>query len=68
MPVVEVHLRAGRSAEDKRQLIEAITEVVTRVLGSRRERVVVLLEEVDPHSWGQGGNVLADELPQAEER
>ena len=67
MPVVEVHLRAGRSAEDKRQLIEAITEVVTRVLGSKRERVVVLLEEVDPHSWGQGGTVLADELRQAEE-
>jgi 4-oxalocrotonate tautomerase len=67
MPVIEVHLRAGRSAEDKRQLIEAITEVVTRVLGSKRERVVVLLEEVDPQSWGQGGTVLADELRQAEE-
>jgi 4-oxalocrotonate tautomerase len=67
MPVVEVHLRTGRSAEEKRQLIEAITEVVTRVLGSKRERVVVLLEEVDPHSWGQGGTVLADELRQADE-
>lgn len=62
MPVVEVHMRAGRSEDDKRRLIQEITDVVTQVLGSKRERVVVLLDEVDPRSWGQGGRVLADEL------
>lgn len=62
MPVVQVHMRAGRSAEDKRRLIESITDVVVDVLGSKRERVVVLLDEIDPGSWGQGGRLLADEL------
>jgi len=62
MPVVEVHMRTGRSAEDKRRLIESITDVITHVLGSKRERVVVLLDEIDPNSWGQGGRILADEL------
>ena len=67
MPVVQVHMRAGRSAEEKRQLIESLTDVITSVLGSRRERVVVLLDEVDPGSWGQGGRLLADELAAPEE-
>jgi 4-oxalocrotonate tautomerase len=62
MPVVQVHMRTGRSAEEKRRLIEAITDAVTHVLGSKRERVVVLLDEIDPGSWGQGGRLLADEL------
>jgi 4-oxalocrotonate tautomerase len=67
MPVVEVHMRTGRSAEDKRRLIESITDVITQVLGANRERVVVLLDEIDPRSWGQGGRVLADELASREE-
>jgi 4-oxalocrotonate tautomerase len=64
MPVVQVHMRAGRSAEEKRRLIESITDSVVDVLGSKRERVIVLLDEIDPASWGQGGRLLADELPE----
>jgi 4-oxalocrotonate tautomerase family enzyme len=59
-------MRAGRSAEEKRRLIEAITDAVTGVLGSKRQRVVVLLDEIDPESWGQGGQLLADELSNPE--
>lgn len=66
MPVIQVHMRAGRSAEEKRRLIEAITDAVTGVLGSKRQRVVVLLDEIDPESWGQGGQLLADELSNPE--
>jgi 4-oxalocrotonate tautomerase len=67
MPVVEVHMRSGRTQEEKRRLIESLTDVVTEVLGSRRERVVVLLDEIDPTSWGQGGRLLADELAAQEQ-
>ncbi|MFJ5697225.1 2-hydroxymuconate tautomerase [Arthrobacter sp. NPDC093139] len=67
MPVVQVHMRAGRSAEEKRQLINALTDAVVRVLGSKRERIVVLLDEIDPESWGQGGRLLIDELSDPEE-
>jgi len=66
VPVIQVHMRAGRSAEEKRRLIEAITDAVTGVLGSKRQRVVVLLDEIDPESWGQGGQLLADELSNPE--
>lgn len=66
MPVVQVHMRAGRSVEEKRRLIEAITDAVTEVLGAKRQRVVVLLDEIDPESWGQGGQLLADELSNPE--
>lgn len=59
-------MRAGRSAEEKRRLIEAITDAVTKVLGSQRQRVVVILDEIDPESWGQGGQLLADELSNPE--
>jgi 4-oxalocrotonate tautomerase len=59
-------MRAGRSVEEKRRLIEAITDAVTGVLGSKRQRVVVILDEIDPESWGQGGQLLADELSNPE--
>ncbi|MCP5155750.1 MAG: 4-oxalocrotonate tautomerase family protein [Ectothiorhodospiraceae bacterium] len=64
MPLVTVRLaqrEAPLSREKKAEVIAALTAVMVETLNKRAEDVVVLVEELDPDSWGQGG-VSATEL------
>jgi 4-oxalocrotonate tautomerase len=58
MPVVTVRIArraTPTTREQKAELIAGITDVVERVLDKRRESVSVILDEVDPDNWGEGG-------------
>jgi 4-oxalocrotonate tautomerase len=55
MPLLQVTLVEGRSAERKEQLIAALTSTVVDTLGVRAESVRVVLDEVPAAHWGIGG-------------
>jgi 4-oxalocrotonate tautomerase len=45
MPIIEMHLLEGRTVEQKRLAMAAITEAVTTSLGVRPEQVRILITE-----------------------
>jgi 4-oxalocrotonate tautomerase len=50
------------SVDEKRQMIEKVTEAMVSVEGeSLREKTVVILEEVKSGDWGIGGQTLTAE-------
>ncbi|WP_322032704.1 tautomerase family protein [Paraburkholderia sp. J76] len=51
MPHVIVKMWPGKSEQQKQQLSDGITEVVTSVLGYGKESVSVGIEVVQPSSW-----------------
>lgn len=58
MPLVTLRLArraTPTTAEQKAKLIAGITDVVQTVLDKRRESVTVIIDEVDPENWGEGG-------------
>jgi 4-oxalocrotonate tautomerase len=55
MPIIQVHLIEGRSAELKRQLISEVTSAVSRTLGNSPETIRVLINEVPQENWGVAG-------------
>lgn len=58
MPLVTLRLARRAmptTAEQKAKLIAGITDVVQTVLDKRRESVTVIIDEVDPENWGEGG-------------
>jgi 4-oxalocrotonate tautomerase len=58
MPLVTIRIArraTPTSAEQKARLIAGITDVVQNVLDKRRESVTVIIDEVDPENWGEGG-------------
>ncbi len=61
MPIAHVYMWPGRTAEEKRQLIEGITRVFVD-MGIPAEAVRVLIQEVPKDGWG-GGGVPASEWP-----
>jgi 4-oxalocrotonate tautomerase len=55
MPLVQVTMVAGRSAEQKHALIARVSAAVAETLGTPIERVRVAIYEVSPDEWGIGG-------------
>ncbi|MCM7421952.1 4-oxalocrotonate tautomerase family protein [Enterobacter hormaechei] len=61
MPYVNIKVtREGVSAEHKRLLIEAVTDLLQRVLNKPRQTTFVVIDEVDTENWGVGGQSVSD--------
>jgi 4-oxalocrotonate tautomerase len=50
----------GKTDEQRRRLIEGVTDVLVDVLGGRRDGVWVVLDEVPLDRWGIGGRTIAE--------
>ena len=55
MPTIRVELMEGRTAEQKKALVKALTQAVVDTLGSKPESVDVLLFDIKRQDWATGG-------------
>ncbi len=55
MPTIRVDLMEGRTIEQKKQLVQALTEAVVKTLGGSPESVEVFLYEINPNDWATCG-------------
>jgi 4-oxalocrotonate tautomerase len=64
MPIVNVKLIEGVfSPEQKRQIIERVTDAMVSVEGERmRGLTTVIVEEVESGAWGMGGRAATTEM------
>jgi 4-oxalocrotonate tautomerase len=60
MPTIRVELMEGRTVEQKRALVRALTQAVADTLGSKPESVDVLLFDIKKHDWATGGELWSD--------
>jgi len=55
MPTLRVELMEGRTAEQKKELVQALTQAVVQTLGSKPESVDILLFDIKRGDWATGG-------------
>jgi len=55
MPVVTVQLWPGRTVEQKRRLVKAITEAMVEHADAKPDGLHVIIQEVPKDSWGRAG-------------
>jgi 4-oxalocrotonate tautomerase len=58
MPLINIRLAQRdqpTTREQKAALISGVTQLMQTVLNKRAESVVVIIDEVDPDNWGEGG-------------
>ncbi len=60
MPLVQITMLAGRTADQKRKLARRITDAMVEDAGAKREAVVVAFHEVSKESYASGGVLMAD--------
>ena len=60
MPIAQVYLMEGRSEDQRRAVIEKVTDALCEALAAPREAVRVLIVDVPRDSWGIGGRPAKD--------
>ena len=60
MPTMHIELFAGRSREQKRELVEALTRETSRVLGCEPGAVDIVLIDVARENWATGGKLWSE--------
>ena len=60
MPLVQVTMLQGRTADQKRKIAQRITDTMVEEAGARREAIVVTFIEVSKESYASGGVLMAD--------
>jgi 4-oxalocrotonate tautomerase len=60
MPLVEIHLLEGRTAEQKRALLDAVTRAIHESIGAPLDSIRVWIEELEPDGYMAGGVLAAD--------
>ena len=60
MPFVNIKItKEGATAEQKQELIQGVTKLLSDILGKNPKTTVVVIEEVDTDNWGiEGQSVM----------
>lgn len=61
MPFAQIYMLEGRSEEQKRAVIEKVTDALVEAVGAPRETVRVWIHDMPKENWGIAG-VSAKEL------
>ena len=60
MPTIRVEMFEGRTEEQKRAYVKALTKVTTQILGGSPDSVDILFYEVPACHWATGGELWSD--------
>jgi len=66
MPLIQVSMAAGRTDEQKRALLQALTAAAHDAIGAPVASSRVWIHEFPPENFIAGGEVMADRLAAAE--
>ena len=60
MPLIQVTMLQGRTADQKRKIAARITDTMVEEAAARREAIVVTFIEVSKESYASGGELMID--------
>ena len=60
MPTIHVEMFEGRTREQKRNLVKAITQAVVDTLGGKAESVDIILTDIKRENWATGGELWSE--------
>lgn len=60
MPTINVQLFEGRTVDQKRNFVKAVTTAACETLGCTPESVDVIIQDVKREDWATGGELWCD--------
>jgi 4-oxalocrotonate tautomerase len=63
MPLVEITLWPGRSAEVKERIIREVTDALSRSSGAPPEAIEIIIRDIPKTDWGRGGRPFSKTSP-----
>lgn len=62
MPIIQVEMLKGRTLEQKRALVEKVTEAVAETANCPKDAVKIIIREMEFEDFAQGGVLKSDEV------
>lgn len=60
MPYITVKMLEGRTEDQKKALVEKVTEAVKETTGASEDKIVVIIEEMSKNHYAIAGKRLSD--------
>ena len=61
MPYINVRItKDGVSVDQKKQIVEEMTQTLVSVLGKKPEHIHIIIDEIEPENWGFAGMLTTD--------
>jgi len=60
MPYLSLRILGGATKDQKRQVVEEMTDTLVRVLGKKPEHIHIVIDEVNPDNWGYEGLLTSE--------
>ncbi|MES2117079.1 MAG: 4-oxalocrotonate tautomerase [Pseudomonadota bacterium] len=60
MPTINVQVFEGRTLEQKRAFVKAVTEATVATLGATPESVDIIIHELKKENWATAGRLWSD--------
>ena len=60
MPYINVQITRGATREQKKQLVEEMTDTMVRVLNKRADHLHIVIQEIELDDWGFAGMLTSD--------
>lgn len=60
MPYVTIVLRQGRSVDQKREMVKAVTDALVRTVNAKPETVHIVVQEAPDQNLANGGQLFSD--------
>ncbi|AJC22850.1 4-oxalocrotonate tautomerase [Pandoraea pulmonicola] len=64
MPTFHVEMFEGRTVEQKRAFVKAVTEAAVSTIGCAPESVDIIIADVKRENWATGGVLCSDPRPE----
>ncbi|MDH4135008.1 MAG: 4-oxalocrotonate tautomerase [Gammaproteobacteria bacterium] len=55
MPTIRVEMFEGRTPEQKKEFVKAVTEAACKTLGTQPDSVDVIITDIKKSDWASGG-------------
>ncbi|WP_425494975.1 4-oxalocrotonate tautomerase [Pandoraea eparura] len=65
MPTFHVEMFEGRTVEQKRAFVKAVTEAAVKTIGCTPESVDIIITDVKPENWATAGTLWSDPRPES---
>jgi len=63
MPVIKIEIWEGRSKEEKRKIIQAVSKAVSESADIPLEHIHIIINEVSKDNWGLRGDQASEIIP-----
>lgn len=60
MPIIHVDMIEGRTLEQKRALVEKVTQAVSETVNCPKEAIKIIISDMSRDNYGEGGILNCD--------